>query len=278
MKVDKYSTKNSQPSSLGQYAAWLTEAVAIAKAAGDLLVEHWLNDHEVREKGFRDIVTEADVAAEALIVSRLRERFPDHAVIAEESGEDALDASVHWLVDPLDGTTNFSRNNPNFSITLAAVEDRQKTVVGVVYDPVRQHMFMAYRGGGATFNDRVIHSSGVSEIARCVFSVDWPRDPGLREEMWLIVGNLLAHGRTLRALGSAALNMVYVAAGWLDFYVGMDLKPWDHAAAGLIVQEAGGVLETLSGTPVTPFVPDPLMAATPALIQTFRALRGSHRL
>jgi myo-inositol-1(or 4)-monophosphatase len=256
----------------------LTEAVAIARIAGDLLIEHWLKEHEIRQKGFRDIVTEADIASETLIVSRLRKAFPDHAVIAEESGGDTLDASVHWLVDPLDGTTNFSRNNPNFSVTLAAVEDRRRTVAGVVYDPVREHMFAASRGGGAQFNDRPIYSSGVSEIEQCVFSVDWPHDPGLREEMWLIVGNLLAHGRTLRALGSAALNMVYVAAGWLDFYVGMDLKPWDHAAAGLIVQEAGGVVETLSGTPMTPFVPDPLMAATPDLLQVFRELRGSHRL
>jgi myo-inositol-1(or 4)-monophosphatase len=277
VNADKDITKDSQLSSRERYVDWLSEAVEIAEAAGDLLIAHWLKEHDVRQKGFRNIVTDADIAAETMILSRLREAFPDHAVIAEESGDDGLDASVHWLVDPLDGTTNFSRNNPNFSVTLAAVEDRQRTVVGVVYDPIRRHRFTAYRGGGAKFNDRPIQCSGVSEIERCVFSVDWPRDPGLREEMWLIVGNLLAHGRTLRALGSAAMNMVYVAAGWLDFYVGMDLKPWDHAAPGLIVQEAGGTLETLSGTPATPFIPDPLLAATPELIQTFRELRESKR-
>ncbi len=257
---------------MNTYTDWLSIATNIAETAGTLLLKYWLRKHTVRQKGFRDIVTEADIAAEQFITQKLRENFPNHGILAEEGGGNNLEASIHWLVDPLDGTTNFSRNNPNFAVTLAAVENG-RAVVGVIYDPVRQHMFAAQQGKGATFNGAPLNTSSTTRIEECVFSVDWPRDPSLREEMWLLVGDLLARGRTLRACGSAALNMAYVAAGWLDLYVGMDLKPWDHAAAGLIVREAGGVAETLSNTPWTPFVPDPLLSATPDLIEVFRVLR-----
>jgi len=254
-----------------RYDHYLAVAMDVAAAAGELLVKHWLDEHTVYSKGYRDIVTEADMAAETLILSRLRTAFPDHAITSEEAGADKTEAPVRWLVDPLDGTTNFSRHNPNFSTTLAAVEEGL-AVVGVVYDPLRKHMLVAQRGGGAAFNGKPVHTSRLMDMERVIAGINWPRDPTLREDMWHITGKLLPHIRTLRTTGSAAVMMAYVGTGWLDLHIALSVKPWDQAAAGLIVQESGGVVETVSGTPWTPFSPDPLMAASPAIIEAFRTL------
>lgn len=253
------------------YATWLDVALRAADEAGTLLRQRWQQTHAVHRKGFRDIVTETDTAVEALILGRLRAAFPDHAMTSEEAGADAEDAPVRWVVDPLDGTTNFSRNNPNFSTSIAAV-DEGEAVVGVILDPLRGHVFAARKDGGATLNGVPIHCSNVTALEAAIFGVDTPREPALRREMWARAGALLTRARTMRALGSAALNMAYVAAGWTDLYMGIHLSPWDHAAAGLIVQEAGGYAATVSGEPWTPFRRDPLMAATPALAAAFRAL------
>jgi myo-inositol-1(or 4)-monophosphatase len=250
---------------------WLEVALQAAEAAGALLRERWRQVHTIRWKGFRDIVTETDTAVEALILARLRGAFPDHAITSEEAGADAEGAGVRWLIDPLDGTTNFARNNPNFGVSIAALEDGV-AVVGAVVDPLRGHIFAAHRGGGATLNGAPIHTSGVTDLEAMIFSVDCPRDPARRQEMWRKARILLTYGRTMRALGAAALNMVYVAAGWTDLYVSPDVQPWDHAAAGLIVQEAGGATGALSGAPWTPFCFDPVMASTPALLAAVHAL------
>ena len=124
----------------------------------------------------------------------------------------------------------------------------------------------------ATLNGAPIHTSAVTELEGAIFAVDTPREPALRREMWTRVGTLLTRARTMRALGSAALNMAYVAAGWTDIYMGIHLSPWDHAAAGLIVREAGGYTGTVAGVPWSPFRHDPLLAATPALAAAFSAL------
>ena len=256
------------------YETWLDVALQAAAEAAAVLKQQWRQTHAVHWKGFRDIVTETDMAVEKIILGRLREAFPDHAVTSEEAGADAESAAVRWLVDPLDGTTNFSRNNPNFSTSIAAV-DGDQVVVGVVLDPLRGHVFAAWKGGGATLNGETIHASDVTELSAAILGIDSPRDPALRHEMWSRVGALLPHARTLRALGSAALNMVYVAAGWIDIYMGIHLYPWDHAAASLIVQEAGGCAATVAGEPWTPFRQDPLITATPALANAFHAFFGA---
>jgi myo-inositol-1(or 4)-monophosphatase len=253
------------------HALWLTQAEEIARAAGALLRERWQQQHTVRSKGFRNVVTEADLAAEKLILSRLRDAFPDHTITSEEAGADTEHADIRWLVDPLDGTTNFSRNNPNFCVSLAAA-DAAGPVVGVVYDPLRDHCFRARRGGGATLNGAPVKTSGVTAFEHAVVATDWPRTPDLRSEHRERVGRLLDQGRTLRALGSAALNMVYVATGWFDLYLARHLSPWDHAAAALIVKEAGGALSTLRGETWHPLALDPVAAASPELITTLHTI------
>ena len=252
-------------------ARWLEEVVAIAEAVRDLVRPAWMQRHDIRRKGPRDIVTEMDLAAEALVLRRLRESFPTHAITSEEAGSDAEEAHVRWYVDPIDGTTNFSRHNPNFSLSLAAVVDGEP-LVGVVCDILRGHCFAARRGAGATLNGRPLHVAATATIEAAIFGIDWPREPPIRRRMWRIAGRLLERAQTLRTLGSAALMMSYVAPGWIDLYLCGRLHPWDQAAAALLVREAGGVLGTISGGPWHPAAPDPLIAATPALLE------AAHRL
>jgi myo-inositol-1(or 4)-monophosphatase len=189
--------------------------------------------------------------------------------MAEEQSDASPSDGVQWLVDPLDGTTNFSRDNPNFSIAIAAVKDRIP-VVGVVCDPLRSMTFAALKGGGATLNGEPIRTSGREALRDTVVGFDSPRDPARRRQMLARLGALYPRIRTVRALGSAALNMVYVAAGWTDAYFSLHMWPWDQTASALIVKEAGGVVTTVSGRTWTPFEPDPMMAATPALMTALR--------
>lgn len=254
-----------------RYLKWLEVALAAANEASTFLRSRWRQAQTVHVKGFRDIVTEADFESERVILNRLRTAFPEHAVTSEESGADADAAMVRWMVDPVDGTTNYSRGNPNFSVTIAAIEEG-RPVVGVVHDPLRGHVFAATHGGGATLNGTPIHVSTVADLASAVFAVDSPHDPEERRTMWRYLGLLLQHGRTMRASGSAALNLAYLAAGWLDFYMHLHLFPWDQTAGGLLVQEAGGALSTVAGVPWTPYCSDPLAASSQALLDSFHQL------
>ncbi len=256
------------------YESWLAVAVDAAGATCDYLRGVWRTSHAVQSKGYRDIVTDADLAAESIILERLGAAFPDHALTSEEAGASEVGGRspvVRWLVDPIDGTTNFSRDNPNFCTSIAAVVDGQP-VVGVIADALRGQVFAAWSGGGATLNGVPIHVSGITELASAILSADTPKVAHLRQQTLAYVARLLIQGRTLRASGSAALNMAYIAAGWVDAYFNVTLKPWDQAAGGLLVREAGGAVSTLSGEVWTPYQPDPLMAASPELLNVMRGL------
>lgn len=250
---------------------WLAIAIDIAYEAGALLKAHWRSGDAVRSKGYRNIVTAADLAAEELILGRLRATFPKHAITSEEAGADSQEVPARWLVDPLDGTTNFAHNNPNFCVSIAATQSGVP-VVGVVFDPLHDFLFAAMRGAGATLNGSPIHSSGVATLPEATFSADWPREPQPRLELWKRVGKLMVEARTLRVLGAAALNMAYVAAGWVDLYLARTLAPWDMAAGVLIAQESGAAVGTLDGAPWNLGRTDLVLAATPALYQAFLEL------
>ncbi len=256
---------------LETYTCWLSVAKEIAYEAGALLKAHWRSGDAIHNKGYRNIVTAADLAAEELILKRLRTAFPDHAITSEEAGADTEITLARWLVDPLDGTTNFAHNNPNFCVSIAATQN-SIPVVGVIYDPLRDFLFSAIRGGGATLNGVPVCSSGITTLPEATFAADWPRKPQPRLELWERTGKLMAEARTLRVLGAAALNMAYVAAGWFDLYLARALAPWDMAAGVLIAEEAGAVTGTLDGTPWTLTRPDLVLAATPALLQAFLQL------
>lgn len=259
---------------MNAYRHWLDVALKASHAAASRIRKNWRTHHTVEQKGFRDIVTETDWEIERLLVDHLTTAFPDHSMMAEEQGGTAERGDVQWLVDPLDGTTNFSRDNPNFSIAIAAVE-AGIPVVGVVCDPLRAMTFAAIRGEGATLNREPVRTSGREGLSNTVLGIDSPRDPARRRRMLDCLGAVYPKIRTLRAMGSAALNMVYVATGWTDAYFCLRMRPWDQTASALIVIEAGGAVGTVSGRPWTPFEPDPMMAATPALLAALReALEG----
>jgi myo-inositol-1(or 4)-monophosphatase len=234
-------------------------AVQATRAAGRVLVERLPAEREVRVKGLRDIVTDADLAAEKAIIEIIHARFPDHALLTEEGSENASDAPYVWVVDPLDGTTNYSRRFPTFSVSIGLVH-RGQLALGVVYDPLHDHLFLAERGRGATLNGATLRVSAFDQVSHTVVGLDWAHAQENRREVVARLGRIAPICRTLRVIGSTALAQCYVAAGWLDAYFNVGLKPWDMAAGLLIVEEAGGRVTDISGQPWQPWVPRVLVS------------------
>lgn len=221
-------------------------AVDAARTAGEILVERLLDEREVRVKGLRDIVTDADLAAEEAIIQTIRTRYPDHALLTEEGGESAGKAPYVWVVDPLDGTTNYSRRFPSFSVSIGLVH-QGKLEVGVVYDPLHRHLFATQRGRGATLNGTPLRVSRVDQVGHAVVALDWAHSQEGRHEILARLGRIAPACGTLRAIGSAALGLCYVGAGWVDAYFHIGLKPWDMAAGLLLIEEAGGRVTDVQG-------------------------------
>jgi len=226
-----------------------------AAGAGQLIVERYLGPRAVRLKGFRDLVTDADKASEAFIFERIRARFPEHGILSEESGEVAVGNGYTWVVDPLDGTTNYAHRHPVFCVSISVLEGEQP-VVGVIHDPLRHHTFVAQKGAGARLNDEPIRVSRVAALKNALIGIDWGHDNEVRERMLNALSRILPRCGTLRASGSAALALAYVAAGWNDAYFQPGLKPWDTAAGVLLINEAGGRSTTIKGEPYRPRFPD----------------------
>jgi myo-inositol-1(or 4)-monophosphatase len=224
----------------------LQTAIQAAQAAGRTLLEQLPDERQVRVKGLRDIVTDADLAAERVIVQTIRARFPDHTLLTEEGGESAGDAPYVWVVDPLDGTTNYSRRMPIFSTSIGLFHQGQPAL-GVVYDPLREHLFAAERGRGATLNGKTLRVSAVERVVDAVVGLDWAHSHANRHQIVAHLGQIAPACATLRGLGSAALGLCYVAAGWIDAYFHVGIKPWDLAAGLLLIQEAGGRVTDLEG-------------------------------
>lgn len=236
-------------------------AEAIACDAGALLKARFEGPRTIELKGGIDLVTDADRASEALILERLHREVPGHAVLAEETGARGLAGGFRWFVDPLDGTTNYAHGVPHFCVTLA-VEDARGLAAGVVFDPLRDECFSAARGQGATLNGRVMCASAATALDRALLCTGFPYDVRERPERPLgLLGRLLTQARGMRRLGSAALDLAYVAAGRFDGFFEFGLKPWDVAAGGLLVAEAGGVMRRLDGAEWTALDGDVLAAA-----------------
>jgi myo-inositol-1(or 4)-monophosphatase len=228
-------------------------AIQAAREAGRILVERLPAEREVHVKGQRDIVTDADLKAEKAVIETIRARFPNHALLTEEGGASKGDASYLWVVDPLDGTTNYSRLFPVFSVSVGLVYHGRLTA-GVVYDPLRDHLFAAERGQGATLNGGPLRVSHRSQVGQAVIGLDWAHSQEDRREIVTRLGRVAPACRTLRGMGSAALGLCYVAAGWLDAYFHIGLKPWDMAAGLLLIEEAGGRVTDIDGRRWQPWV------------------------
>jgi myo-inositol-1(or 4)-monophosphatase len=229
-------------------------ALETARRAGELLRTFYTQHHTVKHKSTEiDLVTEADLASERLMVDAIRARFPHHSILSEEGlGDPDVDAGEvpHlWLVDPLDGTVNYAHGFPVWSVTLA-LANRGQVVLGVAYDPLLDEMFWAERGQGAWCNSRRLHVSTILRLQEALLATgfayqrDTLTDNNLAEFNAMV---LCAQG--VRRGGSAVLDLAYVAAGRLDAYWEMHLEPWDWATGWLLVEEAGGVVTDLHGEP-----------------------------
>jgi myo-inositol-1(or 4)-monophosphatase len=210
-------------------------------------------------------VTEADFAAQQVIHDLIHRRFPHHGFLGEE-GLDTGSAEFRWIIDPLDGTTNYVHGFPYFAVSIG-LEKAGKLIAGAIYDPSHDEFFAASEGGGATLNKRTIRCSKVPELSQAMLvaslpvAVD-PSDIGIRRFLALI-----PVAQTVQRTGSAALNLAYLAAGRIDGFWSASLKPWDMAAGVLIVREAGGVVTKISGQPFVLDEPD-LLASNGAHLQS----------
>jgi myo-inositol-1(or 4)-monophosphatase len=213
-------------------------AVSAARAAGTMLGDAWRSgDIRVKHREHHDVKLAADVESEKIILSMLREQCPEDGVLAEESGASGNDSEGVWIVDPLDGTVNFSHGHPHFSVSIAWCRNGVPTV-GVVYDPVRDELFSAVRGQGAWLNGRRIRVSDVKSLDSAMLAVGFGKEPA--HIMSRQMSSLAMQVQKLRIGGSAALDMAYAACGRLDGYSESRVFVWDLAAASVIITEAGG--------------------------------------
>lgn len=216
-------------------------AVRAARAAGNVILRYMnrVEGLSVEEKSRHDYVSEVDKLAEAEIVKELRRAYPDHAILGEESGKIGKADKV-WVVDPLDGTHNYLRGFPHFSVSIGFM-DHGDLVHGVIYDPLRDELFTASKGDGAFVNDRRMRVSKRESLAGAIIATGFPpRQHQHLDAQFAISRALLREADDLRRTGSAALDLAYVAAGRLDGYFEPGLQPWDMAAGCLLVREAGG--------------------------------------
>jgi myo-inositol-1(or 4)-monophosphatase len=228
---------------------FLTTAIEAVVRAGKLQMERFGGELHIQKKGAIDLVTEVDVAVERMFRSLIAERFPDHQVLAEEMGGSATaPAGPCWVFDPIDGTTNYAHGIPIFCASLA-LEIDGVAEVAAVFDPNRQELFTAERGGGAHLNGRTLHVSTAASLVDAVIVTGFPYDVhGRVDEIVGLFGAFVGQARAVRRLGSAAIDLCYVAAGRMDGFWETDLKPWDMAGGALIVAEAGGRVTNMDGT------------------------------
>ena len=226
----------------------LSFTVDLAREAGAILRQGLERPREITFKGRADIVTDVDLASERLIVQALNEHFPDHAVVGEEGGG-STDARFVWVVDPLDGTTNYAHGYPVFGVTMALF-DAGELVLGVTYDPLRDECFTAERGGGAWLNGRQLRVSTTPTLRTALLSTGFPyhRFTEGPNNIAQLTAVLMECQGIVRS-GSAALDLAYVAAGRSDGHWEIGLKPWDCAAGALMIAEAGGQVTNWGGAP-----------------------------
>jgi len=222
-------------------------AVSAARKAGEYLKKNLYSRHDVRFKGEIDIVTEADQQAESMIIAAIHKQYPDHDILAEESPATNTGSLYRWIIDPLDGTTNYSHGYPVFCVSIA-LEWEGNCILGVVFNPMLEEMFVAEKGQGAFLNNKSIAVSQTREICRSLLATGFPYDIRLTKENNMDHFESMAlKAQAIRRAGSAAMDLAYVAAGRFDGFWELKLKPWDTAAGCLLVEEAGGVVTDLHG-------------------------------
>lgn len=223
--------------------------IAAAYQGGEILREYFGNITVIRKKGKRDLVTEADVKSEKKIIETIKKRFPDHGFLAEESGAEMAATGAKWIIDPLDGTTNFAHGLPIFAVSIAfSLND--EILTGIVLNPMTAELYTAVRGEGAQFNGRPIHVSSTESLGDCLLATGFPYN--LNDNLPRIIerfSRFAASARGIRRLGAAAIDLCLVASGTYDGFWEENLKPWDVAAGTLIATEAGATISDFKGGP-----------------------------
>ncbi|MGL4943079.1 MAG: inositol monophosphatase family protein [Thermoguttaceae bacterium] len=244
-------------------------AIWTAWHAGNLLRDK-LGRVAYREKKQYDLVTDADTAAQALIKDALLTKFPDHRFVGEEGDDEKSIAALRWIVDPIDGTTNFVHQVPFFCVSIALADENDSLLCGVIYDPMADEMFSATRGGGARRNRKwPIRTSGIETLDQALVSVSFPTSDAADSPAMKMLTAIISQTQAIRRTGSTALNLAYVAAGRFDACWGFSANAWDFGAGALLVQEAGGTITTTRGDATNLLAQKTyLAAATPTLHQS----------
>lgn len=241
------------------------ELEILARQAGEILRAGYDKDHKVSYKGVIDLVTEIDRASEDFLLGEINKRWPGSYIMSEESGVTQGDMEQSWYVDPLDGTVNYAHQIPFFSVSIGfAYKGRMQ--LGIVYDPMRDEMFSAERGKGATLNGRSIHASDTTELEKSLLVTGFPYDAWDTEHDNF--ANFVRFGKLtqgVRRFGSAALDASYVAAGRFDGFWELSLKPWDVAGGGLIAEEGGAKVTNINNSSDYLSTPQSIVAAAPGI-------------
>jgi myo-inositol-1(or 4)-monophosphatase len=227
---------------------FLEAAVETAMEAGGILLSEFDHPAKISYKGEVDLVTQADRRSEEAIVGRLRSYFPKHAIVAEEGSGQEGDARYRWIVDPLDGTTNFAHGYPCFAVSIG-FEEAGELSVGVIYQPITKELFTTSRGEGAYLNEKRIRVSGIDRLSTSLLATGFPSTKRTRNPNIHYYWNFTLRSHGVRRDGSAALDLASVACGRFDGFWEFGLHPWDTAAGVLLVREAGGVVTSFSGRP-----------------------------
>jgi myo-inositol-1(or 4)-monophosphatase len=228
---------------------YLEDLEPIAREAGALLMSYFDRHIKIEYKGDVDLVTAADRASEKLIVERLQARWPQHGIVGEEGTRSDTGADYRWLVDPLDGTTNFAHGYPVFCVSIALVRKDDQLEAGVLYDPTRDEFFAAERGQAATLNGKPMHVSRTARLAESIVGTGFPSHKRHKNPNIYFYQEITLRSHGVRRAGSAALDLANVAAGRYDGFWEFNLNPWDTAAGVLIVKQAGGMVTRFDGTP-----------------------------
>jgi len=250
---------------------YLETAIDLCRAAGDILNYYADREKLVEFKGHANLVTIADKKSEELIIGGILNRYPSHSILAEESGATQPGASVKWIIDPLDGTTNFAHGYPFYCVSIA-VEQNGEVVCGAVYDPVRDEMFSAARGVGAYRNGERLRVSEVTGLSQALLITGFPYN--FRERLETVMsqfGKFLVASQAVRRGGSAALDLCYVASGRIDGFWELYLQPWDTAAGRVILEEAGGRVTDFKGGPFSIYMKE-MLASNGLLHDEMRAV------
>ena len=254
----------------------LNIAVRAARRAGTIILRSQarLDMVKIDLKGRRDYVSNTDRDAEAAIIETLLKAYPDHEILAEESGARGKSDFV-WIIDPLDGTTNYLHTYPQFAVSIA-LSVKGQVEQGVIYDPIRDELFTASRGGGAQLNEKRIRVSRCQTLEQALLGTGFPiRDERLIDPYLKSLSAFLHRTDGVRRAGAASLDLAYVAAGRLDGYWEFGLKPWDIAAGALMVQEAGGMVGAIDPQQDVMVTGD-ILAATPRIHEEMRAVLSAY--